>query len=411
MTQAPVSVVIVSRQRPDELRLCLSAVARLSYSDYEVIVVADPAGLAAVETLPFAKMIKTVAFDEANISAARNRGVAQAAGQIVAFLDDDCVPETRWLEHLAAAFDDPDVAAAGGFVRGRNGISFQWQGRIVDQSGRASDVILDSHNPTRLTPPKGWAVKTEGTNMAVRRYVLAGLGGFDPAFRFYLDETDLNMRLAQTGHATAIVPLAQVHHGYAASVLRRQDRAVRDLRQIAASTVVFLRKHCPAGQHAAVLDAAFEEQRRGCMTQLVSGQLEPRDIRRLMASWREGLRDGQNRSQTEPMALPSSSQEFRTFHSLNKGEVSVIQGFRSNMSKLREQAAQEAKAGRMVSLFLMSRGTLYQRVSFNPLGYWEQTGGLWGRSERDDPMFKFWRLSGRVIREKQRIGAARFHEG
>ena len=37
------------------------------------------------------------------------------------------------------------------------------------------------------------------------------------------------MRLAQAGHATALVPLAQVHHGYAASVTRRGDRVPRDL--------------------------------------------------------------------------------------------------------------------------------------------------------------------------------------
>ena len=408
MTQIPVSVVIVSRQRPSELRLCLTAVARLAYPAFEVIVVADPAGLDAVAALPFSQKIKTVSFDEANISAARNRGVAQAAGEVVAFLDDDSVPETRWLEHLAAAFSDPEVAAAGGFVRGRNGISFQWKGRIVDRSGLAREVALNSDNPVRLTPPKGWAVKTEGTNMAVRRHVLAELGGFDPAFRFYLDETDLNMRLAQAGHATAIVPLAQVHHGYAASVMRRQDRSVRDLRQIAASTVVFLRKHCPASQHAAVLDTTFQEQRRRCLQQLVSGQQEPRDVRRLMKSWREGLRDGQYRDLTEPMPLPAPHQEFRLFQSLNNGETSLVQGYGVKKTTLRKQAAKEAGTGRAVSLFLLSRTALFHRVRFNPDGYWEQTGGLWGRSDRNDPLFRFWRLNKRVMREKQRIGAARF---
>ncbi|MES2906736.1 MAG: RNA polymerase factor sigma-54, partial [Pseudomonadota bacterium] len=48
------------------------------------------------------------------------------------------------------------------------------------------------------------------------------MGGFDPAFRFYLDETDLNLRLAATGAMTAIVPVAQVHHGFAESDLQRR---------------------------------------------------------------------------------------------------------------------------------------------------------------------------------------------
>ncbi|MCB2152739.1 MAG: glycosyltransferase, partial [Rhodobacteraceae bacterium] len=58
---------------------------------------------------------------------ARNLGLAAAAGEIVAFIDDDAVPEPRWLARLTAPFADPGIAAAGGFVVGRNGISFQWR--------------------------------------------------------------------------------------------------------------------------------------------------------------------------------------------------------------------------------------------------------------------------------------------
>ena len=80
MTEPRVSIVIVSRQRPAALSLCLAAVARLTYPAYEVIVVADQSGLRAVKDLPFAESIKSVAFEEPNIAAARNRGIAQAAG-------------------------------------------------------------------------------------------------------------------------------------------------------------------------------------------------------------------------------------------------------------------------------------------------------------------------------------------
>ena len=408
MTQTSVSVVIVSRQRPAALSLCLSAVARLHYPAYEVIVVADPDGLRAVEALPFSDMIKTVAFDEANISAARNRGVAQAAGQVVAFLDDDAVPEPRWLQHLAAAFDDPEVAAAGGYVRGRNGISFQWRGRIVDQTGQAQDMPLNGLNPVRLTPPPGWAVKTEGTNMAVRRDVLARMGGFDPAFRFYMDETDLNLRLAGQGYATAIVPLAQVHHGYAASRTRRADRAVRDLHQIAASTMVFLRKHCPENRHAAVLQSAFSEQRRRILRQLVSGLQEPRDIRRLLKGWAAGLSDGRTRNLSDPLALPSAQQAFLPFQSLCMGETLIISGHHLRAGRLRAQAGKAAAEGKSVSLFLWSLSTFYHKVRYDPAGYWVQTGGIWGRGERSEPLFHPWTRAKRIAHETQRIGPARF---
>ncbi|MCB2123539.1 MAG: glycosyltransferase, partial [Rhodobacteraceae bacterium] len=68
---------------------------------------------------------------------ARNLGLAAAAGEIVAFIDDDAVPEPRWLARLTAPFADPGIAAAGGFVVGRNGISFQWRASCADSHGRS----------------------------------------------------------------------------------------------------------------------------------------------------------------------------------------------------------------------------------------------------------------------------------
>lgn len=408
MTKPQVSIVIVSRQRPAALSLCLAAVARLTYPTYEVIVVADQPGLEAVSRLPFSGFIKPVAFDEPNIAAARNRGIAQAAGQIVAFIDDDAVPEPRWLDHLVLPFVDTDVAAAGGYVLGRNGISFQWRGRIVDQTGTAQDVTLNQRNPTVLTPPPGWAVKTEGTNMAVRREVLARMGGFDPAFHFYLDETDVNMRLAALGYSTAIVPLAQVHHGYAASPRRREDRTVRDLHQIAASTIVFLRKHCPPLRQEATLGEAFAEQRKRLLSQMIAGQQEPRDLRRLLQGWSEGLAEGRLRNLTAPMSMPDPQADFLPFQSLFSSGHCIVQGYPSQMRALRHQARQLAEKGHTVSLFVLSRTALYHRVRFDPSGYWEQTGGVFGRSDRRDPLFRVGRLKTRVAREVERIGAVRF---
>ena len=408
MTKPQVSIVIVSRQRPAALSLCLAAVARLTYPTYEVIVVADQPGLEAVSRLPFSGFIKPVAFDEPNIAAARNRGIAQAAGQIVAFIDDDAVPEPRWLDHLVLPFVDTDVAAAGGYVLGRNGISFQWRGRIVDQTGTAQDVTLNQRNPTVLTPPPGWAVKTEGTNMAVRREVLAQMGGFDPAFHFYLDETDVNMRLAALGYSTAIVPLAQVHHGYAASPRRREDRTVRDLHQIAASTIVFLRKHCPPLRQEATLGEAFAEQRKRLLSQMIAGQQEPRDLRRLLQGWSEGLAEGRLRNLTAPMSMPDPQADFLPFQSLFSSGHCIVQGYPSQMRALRHQARQLAEKGHTVSLFVLSRTALYHRVRFDPSGYWEQTGGVFGRSDRRDPLFRVGSLKTRVAREVERIGAVRF---
>jgi len=243
VTAPAVSVVIVSHGRPASLGNCLTGVGQIDYPNFEIVIVADQSGIAAVKAHALGDQVKLVLHDAANISTARNAGIAASAGEIVAFIDDDAVPEPTWLSHLIAPFADEGVAAAGGYVIGRNGISFQWKARTVYPDAHTEDLLLKGDAPQVFEGSSARAIKTEGTNMAVRRDVLERLGGFDPAFHFYLDETDLNMRIGVAGLKTAIVPLAQVHHGFAESTRRSADRVSATLYDIGASLAVYLRKH------------------------------------------------------------------------------------------------------------------------------------------------------------------------
>ena len=155
MTRVPVSVVVVSRHRPAALIRCLTGISQLRYAPFEIVVVADPASLDVVRGWSMQDSIKTVLFDEPNIAKARNVGVEAAAGDVVAFLDDDAVPEPGWLRHLTEPFADPNVAAAGGFVRGRNGISWQWQAYSVDLAGQIRPLNLSGGKTVVLKPSPG----------------------------------------------------------------------------------------------------------------------------------------------------------------------------------------------------------------------------------------------------------------
>ncbi|OUS19563.1 hypothetical protein A9Q95_14975 [Rhodobacterales bacterium 59_46_T64] len=403
-----VSVIIVSRARAAALRLCLTGVARLNYPSYEIILVADPEGLQVAQDMGLADEIKTVAYDTANISAARNLGIGEAAGEIVAFIDDDAVPEPLWLTHLAAPFADPEVMTTGGYVLGRNGISFQWKARSIDRAARTADIHMsDETHATVLHPTRERAIKTEGTNMAVRRDLLADMGGFDPAFRFYLDESDLNLRLAASGHATAIVPLAQVHHGYAASARRRANRAPRDLHQIGASLAVFLRKHCPESERATRLTEEIRAQDARLIACLIDGRLEPRDIRRLRRSLRAGIDDGQRRAISPALPLSRAACSFHAFASRSTGVHRVIFGPLSKRKELKKKAKSCAESGETVSLFIFSYTALFHRTRFTNEGYWLQRGGLFGRSQRNGPIFKIWRLASRARAEAKLITGVR----
>ncbi len=403
-----ISVVIVSLGRPQSLSLCLLGVARLVYSPYEIIVVADAAGIDAARSLPFANALKLVRFDEPNISIARNRGITESAGEIVAFIDDDAVPEPMWLERLREAFALPDVSAVGGFVRGRNGISWQWRGRSVDHQGRAHALPVEGQQPVLPVSPEGHAVKTEGTNMAIRRSVLAELGGFDPAFRFFLDETDLNLRLAVQGHRTALAPAAEVHHAYGPSDLRRGDRAVRDLIAVGQSSMVFLRRHASPETHAGRLCEIRQEQRKRLLQQMVDGLIEPRDVRRLLGTLEQGFDAGLALAlpTLAPLARPASP--FLPFQSLTTGEHRVVSGRYWRVRAIRREAEALAEEGHLVSVYVFSRTFLFHTLRFKRPGIWWQRGGLWGRSERRLSLRQFNLFANRVQIECQRVASARW---
>ncbi len=398
-----VSIIIVSRGRPQTLMLCLNGVSRLLYSNYEIIVVADPDGADAVRKSDFSSRVKLVDFDEANISVARNLGILEAGGGIIAFIDDDAVPEPAWLTHLVLPFENPDIATVGGFVRGRNGISFQWKAREVNQSGETFDLVIDESQPTILTPRKGRAIKTEGTNMAIRRDIVSNMGGFDPVFRFYLDETDLNLRLATLGHQTAISPLAEVHHAYAPSARRKASRAAIDLTEIGASLAVFLRKHCPTEHHDKRWVAFQNEHHQKAIAHMVNGLIEPRDVARLMKTLRDGYAQGLERDIDPLVPVKNSSRNFLKFQSRATGKSHVLAGRIWSKWRLRKMARELAARGDTVSVFTFTHTALFHHVRFRKGGYWEQRGGLFGRSARTQALFQAVTLSQRLKDETARV--------
>lgn len=393
------SVIIVSRYRPALLRRCLTALCQQDHTVFEVVVVADPAGIAATDGFT----VKRVTYDEANISAARNLGIGQAAGEVVAFIDDDAVAEPTWLSRLTAPFADPQVIASTGFVRGRNGISLQWTAAEVDHLGQDHALDVTATTIRHGTPRR--AVKTHGTNCAFRRDALVGAGGFDPAFRFFHDETDLNLRMAGQGR-TAIVPDAQVHHGFAEGPHRRADRVPKSLFDIAASTALFLRRH--AGRVTDADRATLEAREKSrAIRHMVAGRIEPRDIRRLMATLDAGWNAGLTRPLAAPPAILAPPPPFLPLPETGPRTGHLLVGRRREAEALRAQAAALARDGIIPTVLLFSQTLRPHWHRYDPRGFWEQAGGLYGRSDRNQPLFTGWTQDARTLAETRRLAQFR----
>jgi GT2 family glycosyltransferase len=176
-----VSVVICTRDRPGELRRCLSSLPRQTLAPLEVIVVDNASTSAETRQVAEAAGVIYVREDRPGLDYARNTGAATARGDIVAYTDDDVLLHPSWLENLAAAFDAPDVGAVTGLVLPAELASpAQLHFETFWSFGRGyarKDFTPQAFAALRNAFPV-WEIGA-GASMAFRREVFAALGGFD----------------------------------------------------------------------------------------------------------------------------------------------------------------------------------------------------------------------------------------
>lgn len=375
-----VSLIIVSRDRPDDLAACLSCLRFQSAQGVETIVVSNlplPDG-------PAPNPLIHIDCPEANISRARNLGLARAQGDYIVFCDDDCLPDPDFIARITAPLADPRIGAAGGLSRGSNGVSLQWGAAAFGRDGIDYPLKLDRDAPYTVFPPRADRfVKTVGTACAFRADALRSIGGFDAAFRFYFDETDVNVRLSEAGWATAIVPGAQVHHAFAAGPHRNGRRVPRDMFEIGASTARFVRLYCPEGS-AAALATHRRNLRKRVMQRFTLGLCDGAHLRFLLRRIDEGLAFGQAdqtpppcpATTTPPMALDPVATRSRNHFLLLGG-----------LRQMRPLAQKLVQSGQIVTVLSLGASARPLWVRFDADGFWHHSGGVFGRIQRKDPVF------------------------
>jgi glycogen synthase len=233
------SVVICTDGRCAALATTLQSLQYLNASDFEVVCVAGPTEdgtNALLET--WNGRVKIARNPVRNLSISRNIGIGLAAGEIVAFLDDDAIPEPEWLDDLAVAFEDPSVGCAGGFVFNPDGVTFQYRYATVDRLGRA-DLSWQRAAPELSFPFTANFPHPLGANSAFRREALIAIGGFDEEYEYYLDESDVVVRMVDSGWHIAQLERAFVHHKYLPSDIRNQSGSITQFYPIIKNHIYF----------------------------------------------------------------------------------------------------------------------------------------------------------------------------
>lgn len=394
MHEPNVSLVIVSRNRPAGLRRLITALRFQTYKSFEVIVVTNTQDRVS-------DRINYIEFDQPNISAARNLGIEASSGQLVAFCDDDAVPEPVWLEKLVEPFAEPKVSIAGGYVRGRNGIDFQWKAQAVNQFGTDIPLVLEDDTKTQVFGESaGLHPRVQGTNCIFRKSVLLELGGFDESFAFYLDETDVCYRASKLGWMTAFVPLAEVQHGFEESDRRTAERAPRSLFVEGQSKAYFCRKHAANLDAQQELEDFVEDQRNRLLSLMIAGIITPNDVNALLKTLNDGLKSKIEPNNHKRVTSPKSV-DFNSFK-LEADKTcwgEVFAGSIVSRKALLKAAFDASQQGVIATVFCWSFTSFFHQRYFNEKGFWVQQGGLFGKSNRNDSYFQLTTLKKRSEKE------------
>lgn len=202
------SVVIPTHHRPKLLeRVLVSIYASDSVEGMlEVVVVNDgsPAGEYDAVSARFPAVV-WVQQRRRGPAAARNRGWRAAAGEAVAFIDDDCVLAPGALHHLQQELKNHD--AVGGRIEPLK------RGRMVADYMQAEHLVTHKVDAGQVR----WLVTA---CLIIRRPILDQLGGFDERFSHGGEDADLSLRLRKNGFRLAIADKAVVAHDHRSSLLQ-----------------------------------------------------------------------------------------------------------------------------------------------------------------------------------------------
>lgn len=168
-----ISLIICTRNRGAKLRACLAAIAQLEYSGaWELILVDNGSTDDTPDVMKdFAQSavipVELLFHEVPGPAGARNVGVAQSRGRLLAFTDDDCYVAPDYLRYMERAFADPSIGYVGGRIM------------LFDPTDCPTS-INESLRPWRKKPRQYVAAGAiTGANMAFRREALLGIGGFD----------------------------------------------------------------------------------------------------------------------------------------------------------------------------------------------------------------------------------------
>lgn len=232
-----ISVIVCTRNRSDSIEETLKSLVRLDYPEFEILVVDGSNGRDQTNTKMLARQYgaKYIPESRPGLSLARNTGIANATGEIIAFTDDDCIPARDWLKQTVKIYSDQSVWAGTGRVLPHfsgpaadlfEAVAGQDLGseirRFTPEDIRGgihfilsnASKIFSQHMKSRAPAPFGIG---HGSSLSFRRLVFDRIGLFDLRFGAGAplrgcDDIEMLYRVLKSGHSVVYDPQVLVSH-------------------------------------------------------------------------------------------------------------------------------------------------------------------------------------------------------
>ena len=196
-----VSIVVCTYNGSRTLQDTIDGLKQLEYPNFEVVIVDNGSTDGLTSEIAQGSGFRVIQTPPTGLSAARNTGLMESRGEIVAYIDDDARPDPHWLHYMVNSFMTSDHCGIGG-------PNLQPPG-----DGPIAECVANSPGgPTHIMLTDQIAEHIPGCNMAFRKSQLEAVGGFDPQFRVAGDDVDICWKLQAQGWTLGFSPAALVWH-------------------------------------------------------------------------------------------------------------------------------------------------------------------------------------------------------
>jgi len=182
-----ISVVVSCYNKKKTIASCIDSLLKQNYGHYDVVVVDDGStdgSLECIKSLADDCKVKAVRADHNGVSTAKNIGFKECSGDVVLFLDGDCVLAPKSLAELSASFSNHNIGCIGGEVRALN-------------NGLTAKAVERMQNDIEQ---RKWPF---GANVAYRRDAFTKAGGYDERMKIG-EDADLYLRVRKLGFSSVM---------------------------------------------------------------------------------------------------------------------------------------------------------------------------------------------------------------